>query len=274
MEKLIAQLNRLYLPRGEISPDELLRHLRGEQTTSVSLAAPDRHLRAVMIPFDRMARNDELDHWHQLCAVANVLHADLELPTPAVSVSGNKGYGLWMSFETPMPMERVSRFLDLLRKAYFPDMALPPNVLDAPVEIPPCLNQHTGKWAAFIHPGMGASFAEDAGLEMAPPPAGQVAFLEHLESIGSERFAQALDILQRAIDTHASGVATSTPPVEAASPGKQSAASGSTPADDLLLKDATLEDIVRFLHARNIEPTFRHLIPRQDSHKGSQQDEP
>ena len=32
--------------------------------------------------------------------------------------------------------------------------------------------------------------------------------------------------------------------------------------DTLLLKDATLEDIVRHLHALNIEPTFRHLIKR------------
>lgn len=30
--------------------------------------------------------------------------------------------------------------------------------------------------------------------------------------------------------------------------------------DTLLLKDATLEEIVKLLHSRNIEPTFRHLI--------------
>lgn len=29
---------------------------------------------------------------------------------------------------------------------------------------------------------------------------------------------------------------------------------------ELLLKDASLEDIVKLLHSRNIEPTFRHLI--------------
>lgn len=28
----------------------------------------------------------------------------------------------------------------------------------------------------------------------------------------------------------------------------------------LLLKDASLEDIIRLLHSRNIEPTFRHLL--------------
>jgi hypothetical protein len=32
--------------------------------------------------------------------------------------------------------------------------------------------------------------------------------------------------------------------------------------DGLLLKDATLEDIVRFLQARHIEPTFRFLTPQ------------
>jgi hypothetical protein len=33
-------------------------------------------------------------------------------------------------------------------------------------------------------------------------------------------------------------------------------------ADGLLLKDATLEDIVRALHARGIEPTFRFTLAR------------
>jgi hypothetical protein len=32
--------------------------------------------------------------------------------------------------------------------------------------------------------------------------------------------------------------------------------------DGLLLRDATLDDIVRFLHARGIEPTFRFIVPR------------
>lgn len=31
-------------------------------------------------------------------------------------------------------------------------------------------------------------------------------------------------------------------------------------ASGLLLKDASLEDIIEFLHCKNIEPTFRHLL--------------
>lgn len=29
---------------------------------------------------------------------------------------------------------------------------------------------------------------------------------------------------------------------------------------ELLLKDASIEDVVKFLHSKNIEPTFRHLL--------------
>jgi hypothetical protein len=115
--------------------------------------------------------------------------------------------------------------------------------------VPPCLHQSTGKWAAFINPGLGASFAEESGLEMPPPHAGQAALLDGLHSISDEQFRHALSLLQQA-------------PVaeQSAPPPSPSSAPASAPADGLLLKDATLEDIIQFLHARNIEPSFRHLI--------------
>lgn len=31
---------------------------------------------------------------------------------------------------------------------------------------------------------------------------------------------------------------------------------------DLLLKEASLEDIIKFLHEQNIEPTFRHMLKK------------
>ncbi|HEY0587419.1 MAG TPA: hypothetical protein VGD52_14885, partial [Pseudoduganella sp.] len=112
--------------------------------------------------------------------------------------------------------------------------------------LPPCLNEASGKWAAFIHPGMGASFAGDEGLDIEPPEAGQVALLEGLESIGPAQFAQVLEHLRQA-----AGASPET--VHPVAPGPGAAAEG------LLLKDATLEDIVNFLHSKNIEPTFRFL---------------
>lgn len=53
-------------------------------------------------------------------------------------------------------------------------------------------------------------------------------------------------------------------------PNEAKWAPNTMPADDvivaspvvsgLLLADATLEDIIEFLHCKNIEPTFRHLL--------------
>jgi hypothetical protein len=56
--------------------------------------------------------------------------------------------------------------------------------------------------------------------------------------------------------------------VEAPAPARPQARARSAAArpsslpDGLLLKDATLEDIVRHLHEKNIEPTFRFLHPQ------------
>jgi hypothetical protein len=121
--------------------------------------------------------------------------------------------------------------------------------------LPPCLNPRTGKWAAFIHPGMGASFTDEPGLDIAPPPAAQAAFLEDLESVGLAPF-------QRAVDAFAAPQPQQTASSAPAAPAAAAAgvAAGATGADTLLLKDATLEDIVRFLHAKNIEPSFRFLV--------------
>jgi hypothetical protein len=246
MQKLISELARLYLPAGAVTPDALAEHLSGSTTLAVKLTSDSGMTRAIMIPFRKPKSGGDLaQHWTQLCEVANALQSDLGLPAPAVSISGADGYGLWLSFEHPVPSGQAQRFLELLGQAYFPDTPIAPDAVDVPVELPPCLNQASGKWAAFIHPGMGASFADESGLDMPPPMAGQLAFLERLHSIGEEQFRHALEVLHPA---HVPAPVSSAPPVAA--------------AEGLLLKDATLEDIVRYLHSKNIEPTFRHLVGR------------
>ncbi|MFL6673254.1 MAG: hypothetical protein ACJ8LG_08190 [Massilia sp.] len=248
MEKLISELTRLYLPAGTLSAEELAQHMLGQATLAITLATGDGLTRALVIPFNKTGDSEEAQHWTRLCAVANALQAELGFPAPAVSISSANGYKLWLSLEAPVPVAQAQKFLELLRQAYFPDMYLPPDAVSAPVELPPCLNQGTGKWAAFIHPGMGASFADESGLEMAPPLAGQAAFLEGLQSISEEQFLHGLTMLQQ---SHGPAPTVTVPALER-----------TVAADGLLLKDATLEDIVRFLHSKNIEPTFRHLIPQ------------
>jgi hypothetical protein len=231
VQKYISELTRLYLPAGASPPDVLAQQ-------AVSLVTDDGLTRAMVIDFPAMADTDEAAHWTLLCTVANALQAELGFPAPAVSVSGTDGYSLWMSLETPAPTAQVQQFLELLRLAYFPNLDLRPDAASAVVALPPCLSSRTGKWTAFIHPGLGASFANDPGLEMALPFSGQTALLDGLQSISEAQLLHAMTTLKKTHD------------VVAPSPA------------GLLLKDATLEDIVRHLHSKNIEPTFRHLIER------------
>lgn len=217
MQKLNVELSRLYL------------------------AAADGGTRSIALEFKKLPRDGETEHWERLCSLANTLQSRLGLPAPAVSISGGGAYGLWLSLAKPVAPAQAQEFAELLCRAYCPELKQPGAALD----LPPRMNQDSGKWSAFIHPGMGASFAGDEGLDVQPSPAGQVALLEGLESIGPAQFAQVLAQLRQA----AGGTAPQEAPTVLASAGPEG----------LLLKDATLEDIVNFLHSKNIEPTFRFL---------------
>jgi hypothetical protein len=247
MQKLISELTRLFLPDGA-PPPAWTQRLAGLSSPALPLTNGDGQVRALVIRFNRTPGSGEASHWTRLCAVANALQAQLGLPAPAVSISGD-GYCLWLSFETPTPPAQAKSFLALLHQAYMPEVDYQAGTAAAPVELPPCLHQRSGKWAAFIHPDLGASFADEPGLDMTPPPAGQAALLEGLHSISPQQFQHALQQLQHMQES-----------VSAPAPASASATHAGAP-EGLLLKDATLEDIVRFLHARNIEPTFRHLLP-------------
>ena len=230
MQKLTSELQRLYLFADQ-----------QHDAPSIDLVK-DGMVRTLVIDFHKAA---EEQHWARLCDVANALQTELGLPAPAVSVSGGECYRLWLSLAQPVPEAQAKQFLALLHKAYFEDEEI--DFGRSRVDLPPAQNRATGLWAAFINPSMGGALAEDLGLEMAPPEAAQAAFLEGLVSISAEEYQQALAALQRKHDA-----------APAAAPSA-SIASAVTPAG-LLLKDATLEDIVRHLHAMGIEPTFRHVL--------------
>jgi hypothetical protein len=273
MEKLIAELTRLYLAPEGVTREALAAHIAGKTTLAIKLTTADGLTRAFAIPFRKVFGDGEAGHWDRLCQVANALQAELGLPAPAVSIDGASAYRLWLSLETAVPAGEAQEFLELLQQTYFPQTELAPDAATAPVYLPPCLNPRSGKWAAFIHPGMGASFAEESGLEVAPPLQGQAAFLEGLDSIADEQFREALHKLEQrqapkpalaelvssaAADALAAEDFALQPPPQA--PAKAPSKPKAAASDGLLLKDATLEDIVRHLHAMNIEPTFRFKV--------------
>lgn len=266
MHKLISELTRLYLFEEQqhyvdaqggvqpLTPAVLARHLSGEQTVAVQLVTESGLTRALVLEFGGKGGGEA--HWSALCMIANAVQHELDLPAPAVSISGT-AFQLWLSLATPVPVAQARQFVQLLRSTFLPAStdilaAAPPDYV-AQVVLPPALPP-SGKWAAFIHPSMGAAFVDEPGLDMPPPPAAQLGFLESLRSITPAQFAQALAKLQG----HA-GLADAVPalaPVAAPLPAVKPVTQ-----PGLLLQDATLEDIVRWLHARNIEPTFRHRLP-------------
>lgn len=265
MQKLISELTRLYLRPDAITADTLARRMAGQPAPAPRLVTEDGRTRAITLRFNQAPGAEQGEHWTRLCAVANALQAELGLPAPAVSISG-VGYDLWLSLHEPAPLAQVATFLALLRAAYRPEMNEQPDAATL-AELPPCALPGEEKWAAFIHPELGASFSDEAALEFAPPPAGQAALLERLHSISAPQFEHALRQLQPLAQEdqqpHTPMASTVGTPAHSgpATPAPARAEPGQTPPG-LLLQDATLEDIVRFLHARNIEPTFRHLLPK------------
>lgn len=259
MQSFISQFKRLYLAEGTVPPDMLEQRLLGHASAPLSLATPAGLIRAIVIDFRKQPDGGDAAHWSSLCALANTLQSDFGLPAPAVSISGDEGFQLWLSLEKPTSLGQAQAFVDLLRDTCMPGKPLRP--LTAPVEVPPSLHPRTGKWAAFIHPGLGASFADESGLEMPPPLAGQLALLEGLHSVSAEQFAHALDILRSRAVASAPALAPRTPATPPATPPAGS--TNAAPPAGLLLADATIEDIVRHLHAQHIEPTFRYLVPEK-----------
>lgn len=243
MEKLIVELMRLYLMAQDATRAGIEAHLRGQQAFAVE--PENGMIRAIVLAFDQQDKGSDA-HWTALCELASSLQVRFGFPAPAVSISGADGYRLWLSLAAPLPLAEAQQFIDGLHAL---GMAPGPANAADPVPLPPCLDADSGRWAAFINPGMGASFIDEHGLEVAPPFAAQATFLEGLDSIGLEQFRQALrELVPEPAKPEVA------PPL---APQRENAAQ----ADGLLLRDATLEDIVRYLHAKNIEPTFRHLIP-------------
>ena len=267
MQELISELSRLYLLDGQqcfegadrahplpLSPARLEQHLLGVRTVALALRAPTGLGRAIVLDFSAGGAARGEQQWRALASTANAMRESFDLPSPAVSISG-QGFQLWLSLQQAQPTGRIAEFAALLRDVVLPDPLRQDEgngALATAVELPPGRHAN-GKWSAFIHPGMGASFADDPALEMAPPLSAQLGFLEGLQSITPEAFETTLASLRRE-----RGVLEA--PARAQPAHEQRDTPGA--ALPLLLRDASLEDIVRELHARNIEPSFRHLLAK------------
>lgn len=214
MNKLISALQRLYFlqdqqwhsqnlndggdlayaAEGPLTPAIVTKSLAGELTVGLNLVSPAGMARAMVVSFARAT------DWAQVANLYQAVQDELDLPAPAVSVSGRKGYSLWFSLAEALPLAQIQAFLAALRLKYLADiplahLELQPNAL-AIKTLAPARHNTTGKWSAFIDPSMGSMFIVEPGLEMAPILDRQAGMLAGLKSIKTANFQRALSILQ------------------------------------------------------------------------------
>ena len=214
MNKLISALQRLYFlqdqqwhsqslndggdlayaAEGPLTPAIVTKSLAGELTVGLNLVSPAGMARAMVVSFARAT------DWEQVANLYQAVQDELDLPAPAVSVSGRKGYSLWFSLAEALPLAQIQAFLAALRLKYLADiplahLELQPNAL-AIKTLAPARHNTTGKWSAFIDPSMGSMFIVEPGLEMAPILDRQAGMLAGLKSIKTANFQRALSILQ------------------------------------------------------------------------------
>ena len=189
MNRLKAELRRLYLPSNPKADDA--------NSDASGLISPEGAVRAMVLELSRPA------DWNALSVLWQGVQTDLELPAPAIAVSGIDGYQLWFSLSEPVTAAEANRFLESLRLRYLDKIApgridLRPSV-DASTlrhiqhaKVVPTLREETDRWSAFIAPDLAAVFSEEPWLDVCPSPDAQADVLCRLVSIKNTDFQTVL----------------------------------------------------------------------------------
>jgi hypothetical protein len=221
MKKLFSELERLYFLPGQqgraleidgggslvysaecvLATETLSSSFVGEACIALSLISPDGMVRVISLDFNRAA------DWGVAANLYQALQDELDLPAPAVSVSGQKGYRLWLSLAEPIPVALANDFVNELSRKYLAEipvtaLGLHPNNRNASVEpdaimLAPARHPATGKWSAFVDPGLVGMFIDEQWLEMAPNMDRQAEMLAGLKCTEARAFQRALAMLQQ-----------------------------------------------------------------------------
>ena len=189
MTRLQSELDRLYLPR---SPAPVADAAQPSPLIDSSIQT-----RALVM---------DLTHppsWALLSKVWNGVQTELDLPAPAIAVSGVDGLQLWFSLTEPIATSHAHAFLESLRKRFLPDIdarrirLLP--AADATAAHPerhakrvPALQESTGNWSAFVAADLAPVFEDTPWLDIPPGEEGQATLLHGMRSITPAAFDEAL----------------------------------------------------------------------------------
>ncbi|WP_371325386.1 hypothetical protein VX159_07675 [Dechloromonas sp. ZY10] len=201
-DRLDGELRRLFLP-----------------TAGKQLCTPAGDCRLLTL---RLLRSAD---WEALAGLLAGLADELELPLPALSVEAQGGYRLWFSLAEPVAPAAGQAFLQGLLQRYLPALpagrvalALPSGTEELPAI--PAVDTAGERWSAFIDPGLGAMFCDEAGLDIAPGRDRQADLLVPVRSWSRADFTRACSELAALVGTATASVAGTPPPVagEAVSP--------------------------------------------------------
>lgn len=216
MTRLQSELTRLYLP-APATPGGAVAPFFDAQG----------RVRALVLEVARPV------NWDALSRVWQGVQAELDLPAPAIAVSGTDGLQLWFSFEGPIEVAVGHAFLESLRTRWLADVAptrvrLLPDPAAPTRAAPrvPALQADGDHWSAFVAPDLATIFSETPWLDVEPGDDGQAALLRGLQSIKPEAFSDAIARL----DAHAHAQARDLAAQASAAAGTPSEANA--PTDD------------------------------------------
>ena len=147
--------------------------------------------------------------WEVLSRVWHGVQNELDLPAPAIAVSGLDALQLWFSLAEPVAAARGHAFLECLQQRYLADVdasrvRLHPGPAPSPAQpygharLVPALQEQTGNWSAFLAVDLVPIFAETPWLDIPPGEDGQASLLQGLGRIEPPAFEAVLGRLTRA----------------------------------------------------------------------------
>jgi hypothetical protein len=182
MNRLQAEQRRLYLTQDATLEDSGLIDGLGQ-------------VRAMVVDVAQPAG------WDAVAALCQGIQDELDLPTPAIAVSGGAGFQVWLSLAEPVLVLHAQAFLTALcqrflstvpaRHVQYLPVAEPSAALPARhASLVPALQGATGRWSAFVAPGLASMFADEPWLDVQPGIDAQAQLLCRLESISVADFAR------------------------------------------------------------------------------------
>ena len=235
MHRLQSELARLYLPHPSARS--------GEGSPAAALIDTAGRVRALVLELTRPPS------WEPLSRVWTGVQSDLDLPAPAIAVSGTDGLQLWFSLVETVTLAQAQAFLEGLRLRYLADtdarrVRRLPAAGDAGVQHArpvPAEQEGSGNWSAFVAPDLAPVFGDTPWLDIPPGEEGQANLLRGIAVMTPAAFAAAMEQLQATTPPSPAPVATAvTPPAPHEHP--VASPTGDTPQQFLLrvMQDETV----------------------------------